>query len=103
MPSVCIWERNIIQIFNRQVKYCATLLGISAISYPLMLQFSTPAYQNVPKSKLIARHRTADALIRNASSAISDLILVYKKVFNLVGIIQLCFVLCIYPHIPVVF
>lgn len=66
------------------MKYCATIVGFSVVSLPLMHSAGSGA-------DLIAKHRTSDALITNASAAIGDLIMVHKKAQQLGGFsIRLC-------------
>lgn len=60
------------------MKYCATIVGFSVVSLPLMRTAESGA-------DLIQKHRTADMLIGNASAAIGDLILVHKKAQQLGG------------------
>lgn len=81
--AVAHWRQNILDQWC--VKYCASVVGMCAISYPLMMQFATGRGPQFSKSRLISKHRTADAVIRNAAQALGDIILMYKKVFNLIG------------------
>eukprot|EP00392_Amoebophrya_sp_AT5.2_P011074 g11149.t1 len=64
------------------VKYCASIIGMAAISYPLMVQFRKG---ELTKTDVIARHRTADSLIRHAAGAIGELILAVNKLHTIYG------------------
>jgi len=62
-------------------------LGLIVIEYPLVKKFMAKkrAGEKMNPARLISEAKFADSLMRNAASAIADLILVYKKVFDLFG------------------
>ncbi|CAD7946216.1 unnamed protein product [Amoebophrya sp. A120] len=64
------------------VKYCASIIGMAAISYPLMMKY---AAGTLTKTEVLGRHRTADSLIRHAAGAIGELILAVNKLHILQG------------------
>lgn len=74
------WRQNLLDQW--MVKYCASIVGMSAISFPLIAKFQRG---ELTKSELIGRHRTADNLIRHAAGAVGEIILVYHQINALSG------------------
>ncbi|CAD7958995.1 unnamed protein product [Amoebophrya sp. A25] len=74
------WRQAVLDQWS--VKYAATIIGMTAISFPLMQQFMKG---EISKKELIGKHRTADALIRNAAGAIGELIMAVNNLHTIYG------------------
>ncbi|KAI9209715.1 ABC family transporter: long-chain fatty acid [Polychytrium aggregatum] len=61
------------------LKYLASIIGWPILAVPFLLK------EGVDISEIAARYRESDSLIQGASGAISDLLMVYKKLAQLSG------------------